>query len=84
MFTPTNVTGYQSPFEKPLFSLPGMDSFAVLSVIFFFIFAAWAAYTIIVTYHWFRYSHRSWLSIPAIATHIVVSGLLIFYIATGV
>ncbi len=43
----------------------------------------WMVYTIVASYHWFRYSHASWLAIPAIALHLVVSYTLIVYALTG-
>jgi hypothetical protein len=79
-----DLNGYDSPFSKPLYSLPTTDFSGILTIAFFFIFVAWLIYTIVVAYHWFRYGHQSWLAVPAIGIHLFVSGLLIFYIALGV
>jgi hypothetical protein len=75
---------YPTPFESPLYSLPSLHVGNLFIILFFLVFVAWAVYTIIAAYHWFRYGHRSWLAIPAIVTHVVVSGALILYIASGV
>lgn len=76
---------YQSPFTKPLYTInTSADFTSILTIAFFFIFFGWLIYTVIAAYHWFRYGHRSWLAVPAVAIHVFVSGLLIFYIATGV
>jgi hypothetical protein len=78
-------SGYESPFQTPLYTLPTIHGGGhILVILFFFIFLAWAAYSVIAAYHWFRYSHRSWLAIPAVVTHVVVSGAIILYIASGV
>lgn len=73
-----------TPFAKPIFSIPATSLSSVLTVIFFLIFVVWAIYTVIVAYHWFRYGHRSWLAIPAIVTHLVVSGFIILLMASGI
>ncbi len=81
----TTTDAYQSPFSKPLYTISTTADFSsVLTIAFFFIFFGWLIYTVIASYHWFRYAHNSWLAVPAVATYIVVSGFLIFYIATGV
>jgi hypothetical protein len=85
MNTPTTTDGYQSPFQQPLLNIAAPADFSsMLTIAFFFIFIGWFIYTIVASYHWFRYSHRSWLAVPAVAVHIFISGLLIFYIASGV
>lgn len=55
----------------------------MLLILFFLIFFAWVAYSLVAAYHWFRYGHSSWLAVPAIGIHVFVSGLLIIYIASG-
>lgn len=45
--------------------------------------AFWALYTIVGIYHWMKYSHGSWVAVPAIVVHIGVSLLLIIYTLTG-
>lgn len=79
-----DLNSYDSPFSKPIYNVPSADFSSVLTIAFFLIFVVWIGYSIIVAYHWFRYGHQSWLAVPAIAIHVLVSGFLIFYIATGV
>lgn len=43
----------------------------------------WVIYTLVAVYHWFRYSHASWLTLPAVALHLLVSYTLIVYALTG-
>ena len=72
------------PFPTPdflSFSAPGLGS--VLPVIFAVAFFLWALYTLTITYHWFRYGHRSFFIIPALAVHVVVSGTLMLLATTG-
>lgn len=79
-----DLSAYHSPFNKPVFSLPTANFSSILTVVFLLIFAVWAIYTVVVAYHWFRYGHQSWLALPAIVAHVIVSGLCIFMIASGV
>ncbi len=44
----------------------------------------WALYTFIIVYHWFKYSHGSWLSIPTIILHLLVSAALIKFAFSGI
>lgn len=39
----------------------------------------WTLYTLVIAYHWLRYSHGSSVAVPAIGTHLVISLLLAFY-----
>lgn len=78
-----DLNDYHSPFEQPAVNVPSADFSSILTIIFFLIFLFWAIYTVVVAYHWFRYGHRSWLAIPAIVVHVVISGLCIFLIASG-
>jgi hypothetical protein len=79
------------PFPTPsFFSLdsdaPMFGSFdwgTVLPAIFAIIFFIWLAYTLIVTYHWLRYGHRSLLTVPVLALHIIVSGTLMLLATAG-
>jgi len=80
----TDSTAYPTPFDKPIFNLPSADFSSILTIVFFLIFVAWTIYTVVVAYHWFRYGHRSWLAIPAIVVHLIISGILILMIASGV
>lgn len=47
------------------------------------VFALWAVYTLVVIYHWVKYSHASWVAFPAIGIHLFVSFLLIAYALSG-
>lgn len=51
--------------------------------LFYFILAYWVIYTLVAVYHWLRYSHASWIAIPAILVHISVSLALIGYAISG-
>ncbi len=75
---------YETPFAKPLLSLPSADLHSALAIVFLFVVGAWLIYTAVAAYHWFRYSHRSWLAVPAVGAHVFISGALILYIASGV
>lgn len=79
-----SLDSYSSPFQKPIFDLPGADFGNFLTIGFFLTFAIWLTFTVIAAYHWFRYGHRSWLAVPAIAVHLFISAVLILYMATGV
>lgn len=76
-------SGYQSPFQQPVFNISFGGLGNILVIVFFIAFFAWVAYTLVAAYHWFRYSHSSWLAVPAIGIHVFISGLLIVYIASG-
>ena len=79
-----DLGNYQSPFSKPVVNVPSADFSSILTILFFLIFFAWAIYTVVAAYHWFRYGHQSWLAIPAIALYVLVSGLCILLIVSGV
>lgn len=71
------------PFQNPLdtlarfgISLPRGGFLAAALVI---VFGIWALYTLVVIYHWFKYSHGSLATYPAVITHLAVSGALISY-----
>jgi hypothetical protein len=51
--------------------------------IFAIVFFIWAAYSLVAAYHWFRYGHRSFLTIPMLAVHVVVSGMLMLIATAG-
>ena len=55
----------------------------VIAVVFALLFILWALYTLITTYHWLRYGHRSSVAIPALITHVIVSGYLAVYAVSG-
>lgn len=82
---PSNdLNSYQSPFDHPVVNLPSADFSSILTIVFFLVFVGWAVYSVVAAYHWFRYGHRSWLAIPALAIHIIVSGIFILLMASGV
>ncbi|MDP3402555.1 MAG: hypothetical protein Q8S35_01200 [bacterium] len=70
------------PFAPPAF-LQTVNVDQVVSVVFALLFILWALYTLITTYHWLRYGHRSSIAIPALITHVVVSGFLSLYAVSG-
>jgi len=55
----------------------------VVSVVFALLFILWALYTLITAYHWVRYGHRSSIAIPALITHVIVSGYLALFAVSG-
>ncbi|MBU1754755.1 hypothetical protein KKH81_00520 [Patescibacteria group bacterium] len=61
-----------------LFSSP-----EVLAILFTLIFIVWVIYSIIAGYHWVRYGYDSWMSTPAIAVHLFISGVLMIYAVSG-
>jgi len=68
----------------PAFALPAnIDIGTALSVVFAIIFIWWLIYSLIVIYHWMRHARESWISVPAVAVHLFVSGWLIFYATSG-
>lgn len=69
-------------FAPPAF-LQNVNVDQVVSVIFALLFILWALYTLITTYHWLRYGHRSSVAIPALITHVLVSGYLALYAVSG-
>jgi hypothetical protein len=69
-----------SPFAK-YFDM--VNSMQVLEVVFALIFLVWVIYTGVVVYHWIRYSHHSWLTIPALALHVFISTGLFLFAASG-
>lgn len=54
-----------------------LASFAPLTL--FLIFGIWIIFTLASAYHWLRYSHRSWVTIPALGVHVFVSGTIMLY-----
>ena len=70
------------PFAPPAF-LQYVNVDQVVSVVFALLFILWALYTLITAYHWLRYGHRSSVAIPALITHVVVSGFLSLYAVSG-
>jgi tellurite resistance protein TehA-like permease len=63
------------------FSLPDVSS--VFPAIFAIAFFIWVVYTLVVTYHWIRYGHRSLITVPMLVLHVVVSGTLMLLAVAG-
>lgn len=65
----------------------GMPDISVISAMFPAIFAIvffiWIAYTLVVAYHWFRYGHRSFVTVPMLVLHVVISGTLMLLTVAG-
>lgn len=65
-------------------SMPGGISISsIITVLFFIVFIIWAIYSIIAVYHWFRYAHHSWLTVPILVLHFFVSGFLLLFMVSG-
>jgi hypothetical protein len=67
---------------NPLAMFPAASVETVLAVIITIVFIWWVIFTLVVIYHWWRFSRDSIFAVPAIAVHIFVSGW-IFVFATG-
>lgn len=82
--SPTTTDPFAEAFP-PLFgiSLESVDVPALAPVFVLLVFIAWAAFTAVAAYHWFRYAHRSWMAVPAIAVHVAVSGMIALYALSG-
>lgn len=55
----------------------------IYPAIFAIVFLVWLLYSLVAAYHWFRYGHRSFLTVPALAIHVVVSGTLMLLATAG-
>lgn len=69
-------------FTGPLSALPAVNLETVLAVVMTLVFIWWAIFTLVVIYHWFRYARDSWVTVPVLVLHVVVSGW-IFVFAIG-
>lgn len=71
----------------PLFSVSfpstSIDASALIPALFALIFIIWLLYTLVSTYHWLRYGHRSWAAVPALGIHVFISGSLMLYMMSG-
>lgn len=64
--------------------MPTGVSFGILfKFTLYIVIIFWAIYTVIVIYHWLKYSHGSWVAYPAIVTHLGVSLVLILFAFYG-
>ncbi len=61
---------------------PNIPVGTVLSVVITLIFIWWAAFSLVAAYHWFRFGRDSWVAVPALVIHFIVSAW-IFMFATG-
>jgi hypothetical protein len=69
------------PFQNPLAYIDVVLSLGsgYLLTLIAAVFVVWLLYTIVVTFHWVRYSHAAAVTYPAILTHLIISGLLLSY-----
>lgn len=56
---------------------------AAVMWILFAVFAIWAVYTLIIIYHWLKYSHASAVALPSIGIHLFISVALMAYALSG-
>ena len=74
------------PFAPPtalLSHLPALSTGLFVEWFLFGVFAVWVLYTLVALYHWFTYSHCSWVAFPAIGAHLFISIALMSYILSG-
>jgi tellurite resistance protein TehA-like permease len=76
------------PFSPPTdflghFPLLHASIISATTLVLYFVFAFWLVYTLVVIYHWLKYSHGSWITLPAIAIHLFISLCLISYLLSG-
>lgn len=69
--------------SSPITLPEGISLSTVFSVVFALIFIFWLIYSLVVIYHWIRHAPDSWIAVPAVALHLFVSGILIFYATSG-
>lgn len=75
------------PLQDPLVTLSklgltipqGSGTMIVLAIVF----GIWLIYTLVVTYHWLKYSHGSMASLPALFVHLVISAVIMSYALSG-
>jgi len=75
------LTPVSSPFA--LFGKLGISGHEVALVLFLVVALFWALYTLVVIYHWVRYSHASKVAMPAIALYLVGSCVFIVLALSG-
>lgn len=78
-------TTHMQPSMLPSFALanvPAVSLQTVLAIVITLVFIWWAVFTLVSMYHWFRFERSSWVAVPSIALHFVVS-IWIFIFATG-
>lgn len=60
-----------------------LGSAQIITWVLYAVFAFWLIYSFVAIYHWLKYSHASWVAVPAIAIHIFVSFALMSYALSG-
>lgn len=68
---------------SPLVYVKQLTGAEFISVFFTIIFILWAIYTLVSVYHWVRYGRSSWVAVPAIGVHLIVSAFLMVYAVAG-
>lgn len=76
-------TAFFDQFNLSSYLPSGLGAGVVVEWALYAIFAFWALYTLVATYHWLKYSHDSWLAYPAIALHFFISISLMSYVLSG-
>lgn len=77
------LPGIKNPLEALSdFGLTLPDS-GVVPIVLAIVFGAWLIYTLVLIYHWARYSHASLIAYPAIFAHLVISVTCMSYALTG-
>lgn len=75
------------PIVSPLSMLvrlsAGLSPGLFLTWALYAVFAFWVVYTLVAVYHWIKYSHASFLALPAIALHLIISFSLMSYALSG-
>ncbi|MDO8624125.1 MAG: hypothetical protein Q7R54_02105 [bacterium] len=75
------------PFQNPFDTLANLGihvpTGGILTITLIIVFALWLIYTLVVIYHWLRYSHASVIAFPALFVHLAVSVGLMSYALTG-
>jgi hypothetical protein len=82
-----SVTYTPSPLELPTPFSSAFDNVIsqqeILTIVLLLVFIVWLIYTFIVMYHWIRYGHRSWIVMPVLATHVIISAALFLMAISG-
>lgn len=72
-----------APVYEPSFPLIVVNADQALSLIFVVAFILWVIFTLVTTYHWLRYGHRSSIAIPALITHVALSFFISLFAVSG-
>jgi len=79
---PTQMPSAVTPLQLPTW-ITGASAESVISIIFTLLFIWWLIYTIVAAYHWFRFGRSSWVAVPAIAAHLVISGVIFVFMTVN-